>query len=194
MSQTNAIQSRDKKIFTTKELVLTALMAVLIAVCSWISIPTVVPFTLQTFAVFCAVNLLGGKNGFFSILVYLLIGALGVPVFAEFSAGVGVLFGMTGGYILGFVFIAVIFRLAELIPARGNAVRIVRNVIAMVIGLAVMYAFGTAWFMHIYARDVESISLSAALKMCVTPFVLVDLAKMAAAIILTERLRKYVEK
>lgn len=192
MSHTNTIQSREKKIFTTKELVLTALMSVLIAVCSCISIPTVVPFTLQTFAVFCAVSLLGGRKGFFSILVYLLIGAIGIPVYAEFSAGAGVLFGMTGGYMLGFLFIAVIFRLAELIPVHGGAVRIVRNVVAMVVGLAVMYAFGTAWFMHIYARDVESISLAAALKMCVTPFVLVDLAKMAAAIILTERLKKYV--
>ena len=88
--------------FKAKDLCYTALMAVLISVCSWISIQTVVPFTMQTFAVFCALELLGGTRGTMAVAVYLLLGAVGVPVFAGFTGGVGILFGTTGGYLLGF--------------------------------------------------------------------------------------------
>ena len=193
MTDTVKAESKQNKLFTTRELVLTALMAVIIAVCSWISVPTEVPFTLQTFAVFLAVELLGGKNGFFAVLTYILLGVAGLPVYAEFTSGIGVLAGMTGGYIVGFLFIPLIFRLAEMIPAKKTAVRIVRDVLAMIVGLAVCYAFGTAWFIHVYTAQVESINISGALKMCVTPFLLFDLGKMAAAVIIAERLRKYVK-
>ena len=80
-----------------------AVFAVLIAICSWISIPTTVPFTLQTFAVFLAVGVLGGKRGSLSVLIYILLGAVGIPVFAGFSGGFGILLGQTGGYIVGFL-------------------------------------------------------------------------------------------
>ena len=82
--------------FKTLDLVYIAVFAVLIAVCSWISIPTTVPFTLQVFAVFLALDVLGGKRGTMAILVYILLGAAGVPVFAGFSAGIHVLLGTTG--------------------------------------------------------------------------------------------------
>ena len=91
---------------TTKDMALTAMFAVLIAVCSWISIPLAVPITLQTFGVFCALAVLGGKRGFFAVLVYILLGAAGLPVFAGFKSGIGTLFGSTGGYIVGFLLMA----------------------------------------------------------------------------------------
>ena len=94
-----AITKRKMK---TIDLAYMALGAVIIAVCSWISIPTVVPFTLQTFAVFSVLGLLGGKRGTISVLIYILLGAVGVPVFAGFSGGFGVILGPTGGYIIGF--------------------------------------------------------------------------------------------
>ena len=72
------------------------------AVCSWIQFPMTVPFTMQTFAVFCALATLGGKGGTISVLIYIVLGAVGVPVFAGFTGGVGILFGTTGGYIIGF--------------------------------------------------------------------------------------------
>lgn len=93
----------------TLDMVYIAIFAVIIAVCSWISVPMVVPFTLQTFGVFCAVGLLGGKRGTLSVLIYVLLGAVGVPVFAGFSSGIGTLFGVTGGYIMGFIFTALIY-------------------------------------------------------------------------------------
>lgn len=183
----------NKRVFTTKQLVLTALMAVIIAVCSWISIPTEVPFTLQTFAVFCALWLLGGRNGFFSVLIYILLGAVGIPVFAGFTGGFGVILGTTGGYIVGFLVLALIFWGAEKIPAKGKIAKIAVGVIALIIGTAACYAFGTAWFMKVYASKAEAVSLGTALKWCVIPFIPFDLIKLAVAVILCDRLKKYVD-
>lgn len=90
----------------TRELAYTGILAALIAVCSWISIPTAVPFTLQTFAVFLTLGLLGGRLGTLAVTVYLLLGAVGLPVFAGFHGGLGAFLGATGGYLVGFLFTA----------------------------------------------------------------------------------------
>lgn len=178
-----------KSKITTKELVFTALMAVIIAVCSWISIPTTVPFTLQTFGVFMAVGLLGGKKGTISVLVYILLGAVGVPVFAGFSGGIGVLFGTTGGYIVGFLLSGLVYW--AMTAAFGEKLPIM--IVAMVLGLIVCYAFGTAWFMIVYAKNTAPIGLMTALGWCVFPFIIPDCIKIALAIVLTKQLKKYVK-
>ena len=179
-----------KRFFTAKELAFTALMAVIIAVCSWISIPTTVPFTLQTFGIFCAVGLLGGKRGTFAVLVYIILGAVGIPVFAGFSGGVGVLFGSTGGYILGFLLSAIAYWIIT--KAFGDKLPVM--IIAMTVGLLVCYAFGTAWFMYVYAKNTGAIGLTTALGWCVFPFIIPDAIKIACAILLTKRLGKYVKR
>lgn len=178
-----------KSKITTKELVFTALMAVIIAVCSWISIPTTVPFTLQTFGVFMAVGLLGGKKGTISVLVYILLGAVGVPVFAGFSSGIGVLLGTTGGYIVGFLISGLVYW--AMTAAFGEKLPIM--IIAMVLGLLVCYAFGTAWFMIVYAKNTAPIGLMTALGWCVFPFIIPDCIKIALAVVLTKQLKKYVK-
>lgn len=87
-----------------------ALMAALIALCAWISVPLgPVPFTMQTFGIFAALGLLGGRRGTLAFLSYLLLGIVGLPVFSGFSAGAGVLFGATGGYLLGYLAAALLF-------------------------------------------------------------------------------------
>ncbi|MCD7731336.1 MAG: biotin transporter BioY [Oscillospiraceae bacterium] len=164
-------------------------MAVIIAVCSWISIPTTVPFTLQTFGVFCALGLLGGKKGTFAVLVYIILGAVGVPVFAGFSGGIGALLGSTGGYIVGFLLSAIAYWLIT--KAFGDKLPVM--IIAMAVGLIVCYAFGTIWFMYVYARNTGSIGIITALGWCVFPFIIPDAIKIACAIILTKRLGKYVK-
>ncbi|MBR5165729.1 MAG: biotin transporter BioY [Ruminococcus sp.] len=188
-------ETPKKRAFTTKQLSFTALMAVLIIVCSWISVPTPwgIVFTLQTFAVFFALVLLGGRCGTFSVLTFLLLGAVGLPVFSQFRGGISALFGLTGGYMLGFLFTTVIYWLAELIPAQGKA-QIVRNIAALLVGLAVCYLFGTLWFMHVYTAGGNSVTFGAALMMCVVPYVAFDLLKLAAAVLLGERLRKLINK
>ena len=92
----------------TREIAYIGLCTALIAVCSWISIPLTVPITLQTFAIFLTVALLGLKNGTITVLVYILLGAIGLPVFSGFKSGAAVLLGTTGGYIIGFLFSAIV--------------------------------------------------------------------------------------
>ena len=168
----------------TVDMVYIALFAVLMAVCSWISIPAAVPFTMQTFGVFLAVAVLGGKRGTLAILVYLLLGAVGAPVFAGFSGGISALVGSTGGYIIGFLFLALVMWLMERLLGKKTWVLAV----SMVLGLVVCYAFGTAWFMVVYARTTGAIGLWTALGWCVFPYIIPDLAKIALALMLSKRL------
>ena len=132
--------------FKTLDIAYIALGAALIAVCSWISIPTTVPFTLQTFAVFAILSLLGGKRGTLSVLVYILLGAVGAPVFAGFSGGLGVVLGSTGGYIIGFLLTGLVYIVATALFKKSLVVEIV----ALVLGLAACYGLGTVWFMVVY--------------------------------------------
>lgn len=177
--------------FTTRELVFTGIFSALLAVCSWIAVPIPnIPFTLQTFGVFCTLELLGGKKGFFSILVFLMLGAIGIPVFSEFSGGLGVLLGTTGGYLIGFLFTAGIYWLAEKLPLHRESWF---RVLVLIAGLAVCYLFGTVWFMQVYARNVTAISFTQALELCVIPFLLPDILKLALAMILSGRLKQHVK-
>ncbi|MCR5725948.1 MAG: biotin transporter BioY [Lachnospiraceae bacterium] len=176
----------NKTKFKTVELVYIAVCTVLIAICSWISIPTVVPFTLQTFAVFCVLELLGGKKGTISILVYILLAVIGVPVLAGFSGGLGAILGTTGGYVIGFILMGLIYMLSEKVFGKSLPIRIA----AMVVGLIVCYAFGTAWFMIVYANKTGPVGLWTALTWCVFPFIIPDLCKLALAVLVSSRLRK----
>jgi biotin transport system substrate-specific component len=173
----------------TRNILYVAICAVLMAVCSWISIPAVVSFTLQTFAIFCTLGLIGGGLGTAAIVVYIALGAIGVPVFAGFSGGIGAILGTSGGYIVGFIFIGLIYWLMTSLLGERLWVRIA----AMVIGLIVCYAFGTAWFMTVYAKNSGAIGLSVALGWCVFPFIIPDLLKMALAIFLSDRLSKVIK-
>ena len=123
----------------TYDLVYIALFAVLIAICAWISVPTTVPFTLQTFGVFLTVGLLGGKRGSMAVLVYILLGAAGIPVFSGFTGGVGRLLGNTGGYIVGFLASALVMWALEKVMGRKTWALAVQ----MVLGLIACYAIGT---------------------------------------------------
>lgn len=170
----------------TRDLVYIGIMAGIIAVTSWISIPAAVPFTLQTMGVFAAVGLLGGKRGTLSVLVYILLGAVGLPVFSGFSGGIGALLGATGGYIAGFLFSALLMWAMEAIFGRSTVVL----ALSMVLGLLLCYAFGTAWFMTVYARNSGPVGLSTVLGWCVIPFIIPDLVKIATALLLTGKLKQ----
>ena len=175
--------TENKKKIGTIDMAYIAIGAVLIAICSWISIPVVVPFTLQTFAVFLLIMLLGGMKATISVAVYILVGAVGVPVFAGFGAGIGVLFGKTGGYIIGFLLMGPIFSLMTKLFGKKMLVQI----IALVTGLLVCYAFGTAWFMYIYMRDTGDVGLMTVLSWCVFPYIIPDAVKMAVAILISKK-------
>lgn len=173
----------------TLDMVYIAVGAVLIALCSWISIPTAVPFTMQTFAVFAILGLLGGKRGTLSILIYILLGAVGIPVFAGFTGGIGIIVGNTGGYIMGFLGTALVMWVMEKIPGR----RMLVLTLSMAAGLLVCYTFGTLWFMNVYARSTGAIGIATVLGWCVVPFIIPDIIKIALAVLVTRRLGRYVQ-
>lgn len=174
--------------FSVKQLSFCAIFVAIMAICSWISIPTTVPFTLQTFAVFLAIGLLGGKLGTIAVSVYVLLGAIGIPVFQGFTGGLGIISGATGGYIVGFIFSALIMWLIQ--KLFGD--KLIIQIISMVAGLLVCYLFGTIWFMAVYTHNTGAIGLSAVLGWCVVPFIIPDAVKIACAVIIVNRLKKYV--
>jgi len=173
----------------TLDLAYIAIGAALISVCSWISIPTAVPFTLQTFAVFAVLLLIGGKRGIMSILTYILMGAVGVPVFSGFTGGMGILLGKTGGYILGFLLTGIIYFLFT----KFLSEKLLVEILALVLGLLVCYAFGTGWFMYIYMRDTGAVGLATVLSWCVFPFIIPDLVKMAVAFVIAHRVKPIIK-
>ena len=172
----------------TRDMVYIAMFAVLIAVCSWISVPATVPFTLQTFGVFVTVGVLGGKRGSLSVLVYLLLGMIGVPVFAGFSGGIGCLLGSTGGYIIGFLFSALVMWGMEIAFGKSRFVL----VLSMILGLMVCYLFGTIWFMTVYARTTVAIGVMTALGWCVFPYIIPDGIKIVLAMILCKKVAQII--
>ena len=175
---------------STGDIALIALFTAVMAVCSWISIPAAVPFTMQTFGVFITVGILGGKRGSLAILVYLLLGAAGLPVFSGFTGGIGHLMGPTGGYIIGFIFSALLMWLAE--KLFGRSVKVLS--VSMLAGLIVCYAFGTAWFIAVYTRNTGEVGLMTALGWCVFPFIVPDLVKMALAAVIAKRIEPVIKK
>ena len=180
------IHTRVQRRKKTYDMAYIGLFVGLMAICSWISIPTAIPFTMQTFAVFLAVMILGGKRGTLAIVVYLLLGLVGVPVFAGFSAGPGVLFGTTGGYLIGFVFSGLLMWLMERIADRKVWVQM----LSMLFGMVTYYIIGTIWFMVVYGNTNGPVSLLTALGWCVFPFVIPDLVKAALALGFGNALRK----
>ena len=183
---------------TISYLLLAALMAAVCAVCSWISRPlpfTPVPINLGTLAVFLAAGILGWKYGTISVIVFVLLGAAGLPVFHGFTGGMGIITGPTGGYIVGYILAA--FLTGIMIDTYFKARKSGENkaatyavlALAMALGLFACYALGTAWFMHISGTD-----LKAALLMCVVPFLIGDAIKIAAATVLVKKLRPFARK
>lgn len=170
----------------TYDMAYIAVFAVLIAICSWISIPMTVPFTLQTFAIFLAVGVLGGRRGTLAVVVYVLLGAIGIPVFAGFSGGLGIIMNNTGGYIIGFIFSALIMWLMESLFGRKLWVQAV----SMALGLLACYAVGTAWFMFVYIRTSGAVGLSTVIGWCVIPFIVPDIVKIVLALGLCNTLRR----
>lgn len=171
-----------------KSMVFVALMAAFLCIFSPISIPLpLVPITLQTFGVFLVSALLGWKRGTVAVLIYLLLGLIGLPVFSGWTGGFSSFATPSSGYIIGFVFTALLT--GFLIDRFPN--RLWMYPVAMIAGLAVCYLFGTIWFL-VYMNVWMSTPYSfwEAVLICVLPFLVGDAVKIAAATALSYPLRK----
>jgi len=184
------VNTKEKSSFSAVDVSFIAISIALTAVCSWISIPTTVPFTLQTFAVCLISALLGLRRGVTAVLGYILLGAIGAPVFAGFSGGPGVLMGVTGGYIVGFIFTALIVGGAAELFGRSLKVLIP----AMALGIVFCYAFGTFWFIKVYTMGGSAITLATALSWCVLPYIPADASKIVLAALLCRRIYPHIHR
>lgn len=172
-----------------RNMALCALFAALLTLCAWISIPVAdIAFTLQSMGIALILWLLGGKRGSLAILVYLLLGAVGLPVFSGFQGGLGTLLGVTGGYLLGFLVWGILYWLLTAFGPKSDRFRL----LAMILGLIVCYAFGSVWFMRLYLQNGNTIGLSFVLLKCVVPYIIPDIIKLAAAWLLAKRLKRFV--
>jgi len=156
------------------------MMAALMALCSWIALPLPPVFvTMQTFAVFFTLGLLGGKRGTAAILLYLLLGTLGLPVFTGFRGGAAALLDVTGGFLWGFLAAGLVYWLLEGLG----------SVPAMIAGLLACYGCGCWWF-TVYTGNA---GFAAAVMTCVAPYLIPDAVKLALAHTLTRRIRRYLK-
>lgn len=177
-----------KKLFTTKELTLTALLAAIICILGPIALPisiSPVPISLGTLAIYFVVAVSNFKIGFVSVILYLLIGLVGVPVFASYTAGVGKLMGPTGGYLIGFIFIALTY---------GVSTKFIKNyliasIVGILLGTAVCYLFGTLWL----GFQLEK-TFAQALMIGVIPYLPGDFAKLVLALLLALPIRSRLQK
>lgn len=175
------------KKLTTYQLTLTAVMAAVICVLGPISmaIPvSPVPISLASMAVYLAVTVLGMKLGTLSCLIYLLLGLVGLPVFSGGSAGAAKLFGPTGGYLVGYLFLALIAGAFVGRYTENKWKSIAFAALGMVLGTMVLYALGTAWLAYSAGMDFQ-----AALWAGVIPFIPGDLVKMVIAVLLGSAVR-----
>lgn len=139
-----------------------------------------VGITLGSFLLYLTGLLLGPKLGCISVGIYLCLGFLGIPVFAGYTAGAGVLFGPTGGFLIGYL-PAVLLVGCLTKKAPGGRKGIVRFLFAMLAGTVVLYLFGTVWFMGVYTKGA---SFAEALTACVVPFLPFDGVKIVLAAVL----------
>lgn len=171
---------KEKKV-SASTIAVIGLMTAITCVLGPLSLPIgPVPISLTNLVIYFTVVLLGWKKGTISYIVYLLLGLVGLPVFAGFTAGPAKLFGPTGGYLIGFIFLAIISGLfIEKFPGKRAM-----YFVGMVLGTIVCYALGTAWL----AYEAE-MTFQAALMAGVIPFIIGDIAKMVIAILVAPMIK-----
>jgi len=157
----------------TKKLVLVAMFAAMIAVTAQISVPIgIVPINMAHVGIFMSAGLLGPKLGTLSVLIYILLGIIGAPVFSGFRGGLAVVLGPTGGFILGYLLCSLVTGLVKW------------PLIGMTVGLVVNYFIGIPWLMFVTSMD-----LGTAMTVSVIPFLLGDTIKIILSAILVKRLK-----
>ena len=170
-----------------KHMALCGLFTAVLAVCAWVSVPVGdIAVTLQTFGIFLTLGLLGGKYGSITVFVYLLLGAVGAPVFSGFRGGMGALLGTTGGYIFGFMLTALTYWILTSIKDTP-----LTRLLAMVLGMLLCYICGSWWYMTRYLSGGQ-LTLGLVLMKCVIPYLIPDAIKLTLAWILTGKLKRFV--
>lgn len=170
----------------TKDLAAVSLCAALMCICSWIQFPSAVPFTLQTFAVFFIALALGTRKALAATVIYILLGAVGLPVFSGFQGGVGALLGATGGFVLGFIPSVI----AVSLLARKFAKGFLSSAVCCLPGIIICYISGLLWYVFVYGGG----SVKSAFFVCVLPFIIPDVFKIILAATVSRRVSNVINK
>ena len=181
----------SSRVRPVREMTTAALLAALMAAASLVAIPVgPVPITLQVFVVVLAALLLRPTWAGASMAVYLLLGAVGVPVFAGGTGGLGILLGPTGGYLWGFAFGAILGSGARIAIEERARPALLGDVVGAVTVLVVIYTLGVAQLLLVTNIGTQGLTFTKALLVGVVPFVGIDAAKAAAAVVVAEALRR----
>lgn len=184
MKQENK-NTRSHKI-NTKELVMTGMFTAVICVLALLEIPSQpIPFTFSLLAIFLTGALLSPRYSFLAVLVYLLLGAFGLPVYANFKSGFQTLFGYTGGFLMAYPIMAFV---TSLFYKYFRKYKVIAATTGMAVSLAICYLMGSLWFSFIMDK-----SFYTALTLCVFPFVLFDVIKIVLAVIISMVIRKTIK-
>ncbi|GAA0704307.1 biotin transporter BioY [Paraclostridium ghonii] len=171
----------------TKDLIICAMFASITAILAQIAIPlpfSTVPLTMQVFAVTISGVIIGAKKGFISQVIYILLGAIGMPVFAQMSGGAGIIFGYTGGFIMAFPLMAL---LIGYISEKYNSISAI--MISMILALIINYTIGTLWYSF-----VAGVGFMEGFMVCVVPFILIDLVKVGLATTIGLTIKKRIKR
>jgi len=175
---------KHKQKVSAKSITQIAVMIALIAVSAQISMPLpgAVPFSLQTMAVMLAGIILGPFKGALSVLIYVFMGAIGLPVFANFSGGFSVVIGPTGGYLAGFVVASIIIGLCSN-PVQNRVLYYIKLLTGILLGQVIIFSLGILWMS--YASNLD---LSVAIYWGLTPFIIPEIIKTILAVIFGVRI------
>ena len=171
-----------------------SLSVALISVSAWLGLPVgEIPVTLQTAMIFVTAGLLGWKRATLSVTAYLLLGFVGVPVFAGFTGGAGKILSPTGGYLVGFLPLAFSVGMAsdclKKKESKGSAWRLS---VSMAVGLLACYVLGTAWFTFLSSQNDIGVGFWSALGLCVLPYLPFDLLKIPLAVYVIKKISKFI--
>lgn len=188
MKTSENLSDTQKQTFHIRQLTTVGLMTAVLCVLGplALNIPfSPVPVSLGMLGIYLATSILGMRSGVLSVVIYILLGFAGVPVFVNFTAGAGKLFGPTGGYIIGYIFMALV---CGFFIDKWNG-RFMMGFLGMVLGTAVCYLFGTVWL-----ACQMSLTLPQALIAGVLPYIPFDLAKLLLALVLGSQVRKRLKR
>ena len=176
---------------TTREMVLAAIFAAVMSIFSVIAVPIgPVSVTMGVFGVLFTALTLSPMTAVFSVLIFILCGAVGLPVFSGLKGGIGVLIGPTGGYIWSYIFMAVICAASvKLTESMNKKKAIIIKFCACIAAVALCYFLGTLQFSSVMEKTMRE-----SLLICVYPFIPFDIAKSVIAVALSEQVRKRLPK
>lgn len=175
-----------KKTNHIKKITEIALFVSVITICSWISIPLIIPITLQTLIIFLVIHISDFKTSMISVIIYIILGLIGVPVFSFFKSGLASILGPTGGFIIGFIPLTFFSSLLTE-KHKGNKIFCL---LVYLFGLLLLYTIGSLWYYFVYSKD----SISSILLICVIPFIIPDIIKIVLAIYIGSTFIKMIKK